>query len=353
MNPMSPISRRALLGSAGASAVALGIPGVVERAGAVSAARQDAPRLPLRILDRGNLPDESARAIAALSDQITIAKDGKSLTEAAVIFGGLNPDELKTAANLRWVQFPAAGVEAICFPEFVESDVCLTNAQGCYAPEIAEHAFGLLFALTRGIAYHARQRAWGYTPQPLELRGMTLGIIGLGGIGREIARRAKAMDMHVVAVDAEPLYVERFAMAEDVRLVDDGLDWLLGRSDVVVMAAPLTSRSRGMLGEKQFSAMKAGAYFLNVSRGKTVQTPALMAALKSGRLGGAGLDVTDPEPLPADHELWQMDNVIITSHIAGRSQFGRQRVHNVFVENVRRWINSQPLVNLVDKQKGY
>src|SRR5207253_2164690 len=134
---------------------------------------------------------------------------------------------------------------------------------------------------------------------------------------------------------------------------DDGLDSLLERSDVVAMCAPHTAKSRGMLGESQFARMKQGGYFLNVSRGKTVQTPALIAALKSGHLAGAGLDVTDPEPLPDDHELWQMPNVIITSHIAGRSQFGRQRVENVFVENVNRYINNLPLLNVVDKRKGY
>ena len=149
-----------------------------------------------------------------------------------------------------------------------------------------------------------------------------MGIIGLGGIGaRRVARRrAKAMDMKVIAVDAEPLFAEKFAMADEVQLVDDGLMDLLKRSDVVVCAAPHTAKSRGMLGADQFAAMKQGAYFINVSRGKIVKTDALLAALQSGHLAGVGLDVTDPEPLPADHPLWQEENAIITSHIAGKSK---------------------------------
>jgi phosphoglycerate dehydrogenase-like enzyme len=318
-------------------------------------ARPEAPRLPLLILDREGLADECRKNITAISPQIRIVKadEDDAIAQAQVIFGSIGHAELARAKELRWVQFPAAGVESMCYPAFVESDILLTNAQGCYAPQIAEHAFGLLFAITRGIAYHARVRKWGYDAWPIELRGMTMGIIGLGGIGREIARRAKAMDMRVIAVDAKPMYCERFAMAEQVRLVDDSLEWLCGESNVVAMCAPITPKSRGILGAKQFAAMKPGSWFINVSRGKTVVTSALTEALQSKHLAGAGLDVTDPEPLPADHPLWQMDNVIITSHIAGRSQLGHDRVAKMFVENVKRWTNSLPLLNKVDKSKGY
>ncbi len=343
---MNGITRRQILGAAGATAAALAV-----KAGAAET-RADAARLPLTILDRGGLFDESRKAVSELSPQITIDKSA-DIASAQVIFGGIGQDQFPKAKNLRWVQFPAAGVESMCYPEFVASDVVLTNCQGCYAPEIAEHVFGLLLALTRNIALAARTNKWSQMKWPIELRGMTMGIIGLGGIGRETARRAKAMDMRVLAVDVEPLYTTRFAMVDEVRLVDDGLEPMLKEADVVVMAAPHTPKSRGMLGEKQFAAMKKGAWFINVSRGKTTNTDALVAALKSGALSGAGLDVTDPEPLPDGHELWSMPNVVITPHIAGQSQFSKQRVQSVFVENVRRWINSQPLLNIVDKQKGY
>jgi phosphoglycerate dehydrogenase-like enzyme len=341
-------SRRDVLSTAGLAVAAIALPGVARGA---ETAKAPAPRLPIVIWDREGISDESMQQIKALSPDIRVEKEPTA--DASVVFGGLGRDAFEKTKKLQWVQFGAAGVESMMYPEFIESDVVLTNAQGCYAPAIAEHAFGLLFALTRGIAYHAKARKWGYEKWPIELRGMTIGIIGLGGIGREIARRAKAMDMKVLAVDAEPMYGERFAMVDEVALVDDGLEPMLARSDVVAMCAPITNRSRGMIAEKQFAAIKKGCYYINVSRGKTTKTDALVAALKSGQLAGAGLDVTDPEPLPDGHELWDMENVIITSHIAGRSQFSKGRVQKMFVENVKRWAAGLPLLNVVDKHKGY
>jgi phosphoglycerate dehydrogenase-like enzyme len=308
----------------------------------------------LKILSRGKLSDGAMQRIRDISPQITVGRDVNA-AEANVIFGNISAEEA-ASGKLKWVQCQSAGVEHYPLAEMIERDVMLTNAQGCYGPEIAEHAFGLLFGLTRGIAQQVRQmsaRKWGSENKPVEVRGMTMGIIGLGGIGREVARRAKAMDMKVIAVDAEPMFAERFAMVDEVTLVERGLDSLVARSDVLVCCAPHTPKSRGMLGAKQFSAMKRGSYFINVSRGKLVKTDALLDALKSGQLAGAGLDVTDPEPLPADHVLWDAPNVIITSHIAGQSQLSWDRVELVFAENVARFAQGLPLLNMVDRQKGY
>jgi phosphoglycerate dehydrogenase-like enzyme len=341
-------SRRAVLTSAGVAAIGLAVGDV--QATPVEVA--SAPHLPASILLRSKLSDDRLKDLRALSTQLTMGHE-IPLADATVIFGGVSADELQAAKKLRWVQCPSAGVEHYPLAAMGERDVVLTNGQGCYAPEIAEHAFGLLFALTRGIATHARQTKWGYDRQPIELRGMTLGIVGLGGIGREVARRGKAMDMHVIAVDAEPMYGERFAMVEEVRLVDDGLDDLLKRSDVVVSCAPHTPRSRGMFGAEQFAMMRKGSYFINVSRGKLVKSDALLGALESGQLAGAGLDVTDPEPLPEGHPLWSQANVVVTSHIAGKSQFSYERVQNVFAQNVLRYVKNLPLLNVVDKAKGY
>jgi D-2-hydroxyacid dehydrogenase (NADP+) len=307
----------------------------------------------MNIVLRAKLDDESMARVRAVSPQIHVLPKSAG-EDADVIFGGIGgADELSTAKKLRWVQCQSAGVEHYPLDAMTQHDVILTNAQGCYAPEIAEHAFGLLFALTRGIAFHARAKTWGYEPMPIELRGMTMGIIGLGGIGREVARRAKAMDMKVLAVDAEPMYATRFAMVDEVTLVDLGLEGMLRRSDVVVCCAPHTVKSRGILGAAQFAAMKKGSYFINVSRGKIVQTDALVDALNSGQLAGAGLDVTDPEPLPDGHVLWSMPNAIVTSHIAGRSQLSWARVQNVFCENVLRFARGMEMLNVVDKTKGY
>ena len=353
------ISRRSLLGEVGLVAAGLSIGALArDTAGAAETSAPPRPRLPLRIFAEGRLKDANAARIAAISPQIALLRDRKQwadeLPTIDVIFGSISRDDFPKAKMLRWVQTGSAGVESICYPELVSSDVVLTNAKGSYAPAIAEHVFALLLGLTRGVVAHARQNQWGSRKSPVELREMTMGIVGLGGIGRQTARRAKAFDMHVIAVDAEPMYAPpRYAMVDEVGLVQDGLDDLLKRSDVVVCAAPLTSRSKGMFGEQQFAAMKEGAYFINVSRGKLVQTDALLSALKSGHLAGAGMDVTDPEPLPADHPLWQQPNAIITSHIAGQSQYSTQRVNDVFVENVRRYVNDLPMLNIVDKQKGY
>jgi D-2-hydroxyacid dehydrogenase (NADP+) len=346
-NP-SHLTRRDVLSSVGLAVAAMTLPAV---ATAAESPKAKAPKLPIVIWDREGITDESLQQIKTTSPDIRISKNSDA--DTTVVFGGLSRDAFEKTKNLQWVQFGAAGVESMMYPEFVESDVVLTNAQGSYAPEIAEHAFGLLFALTRGIAQQARQRKWGSEKWPIEMHGLTMGIIGLGGIGREVARRAKAMDMHVLAVDAEPMYGVRYAMADEVALVDDGLELMLAKSDVVVMCAPITNRTRGMIAEKQFNAMKQGAYYINVSRGKTTKTDALVEALKSGHITGAGLDVTDPEPLPDGHELWQMDNVVITSHIAGQSQFSKARVQKLFVENVKRWASDKPLLNVVDKRKGY
>lgn len=350
------VSRRDFLGSAGLAAA-----GVALQAPA-NAAPSDAPRLPLTILTRGGPDGESVEKIAAISPQIRLVRAAddaawrRELPNADVLFGGFSPDDLRAAKRLRWIQWPAAGVEGILSPEFVNSPILLTNGKGCYAPEIAEHVFGLLFVLTRGIGHQVRQmreHKWGGPGGLVELRGRTMGIIGFGGIGRETARRAKAMDLRVVAVDIAPFYREGYPMADEIHLVDDWLPELLKQSDIVVSAAPITPRSRGMIGEREFALMKPGSTLINVSRGRIVQTPALVKALQENRIAGAGLDVTDPEPLPPDHALWDFPNVVVTSHIAGQSNLVGKRVGEVFAENVRRFVHGLPLLNLVDKQAGF
>jgi phosphoglycerate dehydrogenase-like enzyme len=349
MEPL--VSRRAVLGVASAAAVGL----VASDLTAAPASASDQPRLPMNILLRAGISPENLEQLRAISPQVTASRD-VPLAAANAVLGNVSSDEVAAAKNLRWVQCPSAGVEHCPLQEYLARDIILTNGQGCYAPEIAEHAFGLLFSLTREIGPQTkkmRERKWGSDKRPVELRGMTMGIVGLGGIGREVARRAKAMDLKVIAVDAEPMLPERFAMVDDVQLVDTGLKSLLERSDIVVLCCPSTPKSRGMIGAEQFSQMKRGAYLVNVARGKLVQTDALMEALRSGQIAGAGLDVTDPEPLPADHALWEQDNVIITSHIAGQSQFSWPRVERVFTENAQRFARGLPMLNVVDKAKGY
>jgi D-2-hydroxyacid dehydrogenase (NADP+) len=321
---------------------------------------EELPRLPLKIMMRSAISDQHTERIKSISPEISlISSENESGIESVnAWFGGISEEQFKKTKNLKWVQSPSAGVEHYLFPAMMESRVLITNAKGCYGPAIGEHTIGLLFSLTRKLASQANNMNEGKWERPqdmVEMKGMTMGIVGLGGIGSQVARRARAMDMKVIAVDIVPKYKEQIGdICDDVRLVQDsGLEWLLSSADVVVSAAPHTKVSEGMFGKDEFGRMKKGSYFINVSRGKLVKTQALFSALKSGHLAGAGLDVTDPEPLPPDHELWKQPNVIITSHISGQSQYSSGRMQDVFAENVRRYVHGLPMLNQVDKELGF
>lgn len=326
--------------------------------------KKPVPRLPCKILMSSGLSEVFEKQIRVISPQIQLMNGLKdqdyieALRQTDVYFGTISKEDFVRAENLSWVQSISAGVEKQLFPDFTRSEVVLTNAKGCYGPAIAEHTMGLLFALTRKIGSQIRQmrdHKWGGSGDQMEMRGLTMGIVGFGGIGRQIARRARAMDMRVIAADIQGYYPEQIGdVCEDLYHVHGGgLEKLLNQSDVVVCAAPHTPISEGMFGEAEFQQIKKGAYFINVSRGKVVKTQALQAALSSGHLRGAALDVTDPEPLPSDHPLWDFENVIITAHISGRSQYSWERVQSVFAENVQRYVHGFPLVNLVDKEAGF
>jgi len=212
----------------------------------------------------------------------------------------------------------------------------------------------LLLALTRDLYLAIPDRVkeeWNRRESsPIELRGKTAVIIGVGGIGMQIAQRAHAFDMKVIGVDPKDVPLSYFVS----RMVPpDRLEAVLPEADVVFMAAPLTSQSQGMMGPRQFGLMKKGSYFIAVSRGRTYDSDALLQALKTGRLAGAGLDVTNPEPLPKGHPLWKLENVIITPHIAGQSDGVEARRMALIVENVTRFVRGEPLLNVVDKKKGY
>ncbi len=264
-------------------------------------------------------------------------------------------DVLAAAPELVWVQSLSAGVESfLASKRFVTNDVVLSNTRIIQGPEIADHAMGLLLNFTRDMKFYNEQMAKGWDRTfrlPLiELRGKTALIIGLGGIGTQIAQRANAFGMRVLAVDPKDFPLNN--IIERVGKPDD-LDHMLPEADVVFSSVPLTAASRGMLGEAQFNLMKDGVYFINVSRGGIVVTDALVAALKAGKVRAAGLDVTDPEPLPEGHPLWSMNNVTITPHIATVSDQLESRRMALFEENVARYLSGRPLLNVVDKPKGY
>jgi phosphoglycerate dehydrogenase-like enzyme len=288
--------------------------------------------------------------------ELIVAKDSlEQIRDVDAAFGFIDEAHIHAGKKLRWVQQGSAGVEGVVpIPELVERDIVLTNMQRTFAPEIADQAIAYLLAFTRGLTHFIRkppEGAWGHPPEIVfeELQGKTLLVIALGGIGSEIARRAFGFGMRVLATDPKviekPLYVEELHRPE-------AFHRLLPRADVVASAVPLTPLSKRMIGTKEFGMMKRGTILINVSRGGVVDTEALIAALDRGQVAAAGLDVTDPEPLPPGHPLWKR-NVIITPHTAGQSPGGLRRAHELFRENLRRFAAGEMLLNIVDKKAGY
>ncbi len=265
---------------------------------------------------------------------------------------------LQAAEKLCWVQSTSAGVDRyLAVPGLADNDrIVLTNMQAVHGPTIADHAFAMLLALTRDLPYYldpAQRGTWnrrGSGAEPIALQNRTLLVVGLGGIGSEVARRGKGFGMRVLATRRSdtppPPYVDRQARAED-------LARLLPEADVVILCVPLTTQTHAMFGHRELEAMKRGSYLVNIGRGKVVDTAALVKALRDGHLAGACLDVTDPEPLPPGHPLWAMRNVVITPHVSGRSALTGERRRAIYLENLRRFGTGDPLLNVVDKQAGY
>ena len=276
---------------------------------------------------------------------------------AEVILGFCTAALLRDAHRLRWFQHYGSGVNHCMYPGIEKKGFILTNNQHSAAPPIAEHVIAMMMMLTRGLAeFHSNQARglWqgrnGIHFPMIEVSGKTILVAGLGGIGTEVARRASALGMHVIATRHSsrkgPDFVDYVGLPPE--LYD-----LAKKADVVVNALPLTDETRGLFDKKFFDTLKHGAYFISVGRGQSTVTADLVAAIRDGRLAGAGLDVTDPEPLPPDHVLWTLPNVIITPHVAGISDRGFERGWVIVCENLRRYINGEKLLNVVDVKRGY
>jgi len=302
------------------------------------------------------------RAAAGTGADIVVVRSRAEFTreigDAHAIIGGITKEDFPAAKKLKWVQAISAGVEAYSFwPEFVKSDVQLSNCKVVQGPTIADHAFAMLLALTRGLNEYIpnrTKRQWGNrtnAPENMtELPGMTAVIVGAGGIGTQIAQRANGFGMKVIGVDPRDMPVSNF-FSEIVP--PDRLDEVLPKADVVFISAPLTPQSERMIASRQFDLMKQGAYFIAVSRGRLYDKQALVKALDSKKLSGAGLDVTDPEPLPAEDSLWNFPNVVITPHVASAAEGANQRRIGVIEDNIRRFAHGAALTHVVDKAKGY
>ena len=278
--------------------------------------------------------------------------------DADAFIGNITPQEVRAGKKLKWVQVMAAGVEQVLFlsggNDLRDSNIVLTNNKIVQGPEIADHAMAMLLALSRDLpAFWANKQSETWQPRPyrgVELNGRTAVIIGLGGIGNQIATRAWSFGLSVIGVDPED---KPFSPFVKKTVKPDQLDAVLPEADVVFISAPHTEKSHKMVGPREFDLMKNGAYFIAVSRGGVYDMNSLVKALDEKRLAGAGVDVMDPEPLPKGHPLWKFPNAIITPHIAGRSDKDHARMVGTAKENLSRFLDGRPLVKVVDKQKGY
>ena len=273
-----------------------------------------------------------------------------------VLFGQLTPELFETAPHLRWVHLSSSGVDHLMFPAFKESPVILTGEKGLVGPHLADHAMGLLLALTRkiAIAYRDGPESWNkrveYRMAEVELEGLTLCLVGFGGTGKCIAKRAASFGMKLRALDLYPM-----EGTPEVPTVEslEGLKTCLAEADVVAICLPLTSQTEEMFTDEHFACMKPSAILINVTRGEIIDHQALLQALDTGHLGGAGLDVHYKEPLPSDDPLWNNPNVVMTPHTAGASQLRSGRNYERFVQNIGRFQRGEPLLGQVDKQLGF
>jgi len=283
------------------------------------------------------------------------------LRDAEILFTfSLRPEQFAAARKLRWIHAPTAAVHQLLFAELVNSEVVITNSTEVHGPVVAEHVMALILALAKKIPQAAllqQKRVWGQEaiwsgPPPLrEITGARLGLIGVGSIGRRVARMASAMGMRVIGVRE---HVDK-GRPEGMEAVfpPSALDEVLKQSDFVVVAAPLLGATCGLINAARLAVMKPGAYLINVGRGPQVDEVALAEALRSHRIAGAALDVFEREPLPKDSPLWDAENLLITPHTAGLTDKLWHRHYELFSENLRRYLAGQPLRFVVDKQKGY
>jgi phosphoglycerate dehydrogenase-like enzyme len=255
--------------------------------------------------------------------------------------------------SLRWIHSRFVGVDSYLFPELVKSDVVLTNAKGVYSASLGEFVLAAILYFAKDIPRLQRNQAAGaWAPFEMEMiAGRTGGIVGYGDIGGAVAERAHPLGMRIVATkrhipsEPDPLIERYYRSAE--------LHAMLAVCDYVVVAAPLTAETRHMIGDAEFAVMKPTAVLINVGRGPVVDTDALMRALNNGRIKGAGLDVVDPEPLPARHPLYGMENVLLSPHCADRIAGWKEDSMRFFLEQYARFTKGEPLLNVVDKRLGY
>jgi phosphoglycerate dehydrogenase-like enzyme len=288
-----------------------------------------------------------------------------------ILYCFMPPRDLSVAPRLKWVQLHSAGINHLTGHPILQSDICVTTSSGIHAVPIGEFAITLMLALARRVPRMVRMQDRGEWPRDrwrtflgTELRGKTLGIVGYGSIGRETARIAKhGFAMRVLALTRSGAKVDRGYIEPGVGDPEGELPdaWftreqlldLLAQSDFVLIAAPLTNETRNLIGERELRAMKPTVFIVNIARGEIIDEAALVRALQENWIAGVGLDVFDKEPLPAESELWKLDNALIAPHISSATPHYDDRVVELFAENLRRYLRGDELLNWVNREKGY
>lgn len=309
------------------------------------------------LITGGDVDDARRQELAAIAPKAKFRYFAKTpeleaaVDDAVIVAGSLSEPALVRAPKLKWIHSWAAGPDKQLFPEMVASPVVLTCSKGNGAIPLAEHAMMLMLMLNRSamrwIESHRAHKWERFTHG--ELNGLTCGIVGAGYSGADLAIKAKAFHMRVIGLRRQDVPTPNFDRMYDRAQIRD----FLAESDFVVVTAPLTPETEGMIGEAEFKAMKKTAYYVCFSRGGLADDAALYRALKEGWIAGAGLDAHLVEPLPSDSPFWDLPNVIVTPHNGATTKATAVRGYRIFADNLRRYVNGQPLVNIVDKQHGY
>jgi D-2-hydroxyacid dehydrogenase (NADP+) len=331
----------------------------------------DVPRHKLLIFvhhpfDQWNAPVWFAERVQREFPQVNVVTlpDYKRVDEEIVdaeigIAWSIRPEQITAAKKLRWIHSPAAAVHQLMFPDLVNSDIILTNARDVHGPVVAEHVIALIFALAKKIPDSVRlqvehiwgqQILWDELPRIREVAGATLGVVGLGSIGRPVVKSAKALGMRVMAVREHP---EKGNDGADAVFRPAQVDEIFRQADYIVLAAPVTNSTKAMANAERLALMKPDACLINVGRGPLVDEAALAYALREKKIGGAALDVFPKEPLPADSPLWDLPSLLITPHTAALTDKLWERHYSLFSGNLRRYLSGEPLLAVVDKRKGY
>jgi phosphoglycerate dehydrogenase-like enzyme len=318
--------------------------------------------------DQWNAPDWFPTRLQQEFPQVIVVQlpdykrvDEEIVDAEIVMAWSIRPQQIVAARRLLWIHSPAAAVNQLMFPELIDSEIILTNAREVHGPVVAEHVIALIFALAKKIPDSVRlqdkhiwgqQMLWDERPRIREVAGATLGLVGLGSIGRAVVKSAKALGMRVIAVREHP---EKGSEGADF-VFGPGpaqIDEIFRRADYIVLAAPVTASTNAIANAERLALMKRDACLINVGRGALVDEAALALALRERKIGGAALDVFPKEPLAADSPLWDVPNLLITPHTAALTDKLWERHYVLFSENLRRYLAGEPLLAGVDKRKGY